>query len=318
MNYEKELPYWLAFAHYLPRWGTEKTNRLLVDILHNEGLLLSEFIGLSNSEMSEKFALGNNDINTIRSAEKELPNLAFMVEDLYSQGFEILPLNSPDYSKTLKNNMKTAASPPLLYIKGNRQILAESSIAVVGSRDASEISYEFTDNVCRQAAKNFKVVVSGFAKGVDQRALDSTLEANGRSIIVLPQGIMTFNSGIKKYYQKITEGDVLVVSTFFPKARWSVGLAMARNPIIYGLAEDIFVAQSANKGGTWEGVNDGLRRGRKIFVRVAEKDENNANNELLKKGAIPVDIKGDEISPPESAATDKQKELKLETPSLFE
>jgi predicted Rossmann fold nucleotide-binding protein DprA/Smf involved in DNA uptake len=39
----------------------------------------------------------------------------------------------------------------------------------------------------------------------------------------------------------------LVLSTFHPKAVWSVGLAMARNPIIYGLADEIFVAESREK-----------------------------------------------------------------------
>ncbi|MBK8661949.1 MAG: DNA-processing protein DprA [Ignavibacteriales bacterium] len=115
----------------------------------------------------------------------------------------MITFNSPDYSKILKNNMKVSLSPPLLYIKGDKQMLQERSIAVVGSRDASEISYEFTDNVCLNATKEFKVVVSGFAKGVDQRALESTLKVKGRSIIVLPQGIMTFDTGIKNIILKL-------------------------------------------------------------------------------------------------------------------
>ncbi|MBK8661959.1 MAG: DNA-processing protein DprA [Ignavibacteriales bacterium] len=226
-------------------------------------------------------------------------------------------MNSPDYSKILKNNMKVSLSPPLLYIKGDKQMLQERSIAVVGSRDASEISFNFTDNVCLNATKEFRVVVSGFAKGVDQRALESTLKVKGRSIIVLPQGIMTFGTGIKKYYPQIVEGDVLVVSTFFPKAPWSVGLAMARNPVIYGLAENIFVAQSSNKGGTWEGVHDGLKRGRKIFVRVSQPGENIANNEFFTKGAIPVDVNGNITKMPEGVIPPSKQNLTLETPSLF-
>lgn len=83
-----------------------------------------------------------------------------------------------------------------------------------------------------------------------------------------------------------------MLSTFYPKATWNVGLAMARNPIIYGLATEIFVAESSNKGGTWSGVVDGLRKGRKIFVRKPNFNEKNANNQLIQKGAIPVNAKG--------------------------
>ena len=317
MKFENELPYWLAFTHFLPRWGNEKINKLLVNILHTNKISLSDFYELDDSQIAGLFLLNEKEIETIRTAGKELPNLAFLVEDILSQGFEIITLNSPDYSKILKNNMKVSLSPPLLYIKGDKQMLQERSIAVVGSRDASEISFNFTDNVCLNATKEFRVVVSGFAKGVDQRALESTLKVKGRSIIVLPQGIMTFGTGIKKYYPQIVEGDVLVVSTFFPKSPWSVGLAMARNPVIYGLAENIFVAQSSNKGGTWEGVHDGLKRGRKIFVRVSQPGENIANNEFFTKGAIPVDVNGNETNLPEGITTPERKNPSLETPSLF-
>ena len=71
---------------------------------------------------------------------------------------------------------------------------------------------------------------------------------------------------------------------------------MARNPIIYGLATEIFVAESSNKGGTWSGVVDGLRKGRKIFVRKPNFNEKNANNQLIQKGAVPVDSKGNVLS----------------------
>ncbi len=318
MKFENELPYWMAFTHFLPRWGIEKINKLLVSILHAEKIALSDFYEMEDTQIAEKFLLSQKEISAIRTAGQELPNLAFVVEDILSQGYEIITLNSPDYSKILKSNMKVSLSPPLLYIKGDKQMLQEASIAVVGSRDASDISFEFTDNVCLKATKNFKVVVSGFAKGVDQRALESTLKVKGRSIIVLPQGIMTFGTGIKKYYSQIVEGDVLVLSTFFPKAPWSVGLAMARNPVIYGLAEDIFVAQSADKGGTWEGVNDGLRRGRKIFVRVSQPGEATANNLFFEKGAIPVDLNGEATKSPDWVVPPVERRAQLETPSLFD
>jgi predicted Rossmann fold nucleotide-binding protein DprA/Smf involved in DNA uptake len=155
---------------------------------------------------------------------------------------------------------------------------------------------EFTDHIARLASKEYKVVVSGFAKGVDKQALDSAIHYKGQSIIVLPQGIMTFGTGFKTYYKQIINGDVLVLSTFFPKAPWKTELAMARNPIIYGLADEIYVAESSDKGGTWSGVVDGLRKNRKIFVRKTEDSEVTANDLLIQKGAIAVDFNGVPIS----------------------
>lgn len=131
----------------------------------------------------------------------------------------------------------------------------------------------------------------------------------GQSIIVLPQGIMTFGSGFKKYYSQIIAGDVLVLSTFFPKAPWKAELAMARNPIIYGLANEIYVAESAEKGGTWSGVVDGLRKRRKIYVRQPEQTEKNANLVLIQKGAVPVDYNGNEFSKSYSSLITEQNSL---------
>jgi len=291
-----EIPYWMSLAH-LPRWPAEKVNRLSVNILQGKSMTLEGFFKLSEKEWSSAFSLAEKEIDGLRRAKKELPNNAFLAEDLLSQGFDIIPLSNPRYPAALKENLKLKHAPPLLYIKGNTELLQEHAVAVVGSRDAAEISLRFTDAVAKKASKKGQVVVSGFAKGVDRQALDSALQRGGKSIIVLPQGIMTFSSGINTYYKHIVRGDVLVLSTFHPKAPWSVGLAMARNPIIYGLAREIYVAQSSNKGGTWEGVRDGLAKGRTLYVRIPEDGEKNANKLLIEKGAVGVDGTGTPVYP---------------------
>ena len=290
---KNEATYWIALAH-LPKWGYGKINSLIVKFFHDEKITIEDFFNLPESVWSSKYQLDSKEISDLQKAKSELPNNAFFAENLFSQGYELIPITSPEYSKTLKQNLKASHSPALLYVKGNKQILHEKSIAIVGSRAAEGKSLEFTNNIAKLASKDFKIVVSGFAKGVDKQALDSAIKYKGQSIIVLPQGITTFNSGFKTYYKQIVDGDVLVLSTFHPKAVWSAGLAMARNPIIYGLADEIFVAESSEKGGTWSGVIDGLRKGRKIFVRKPEPNEKNANNLLIQKGAIAVDYNGDD------------------------
>jgi len=284
----------MAFAH-LPGITNLKKNNIIVK-LHEEEKTIIDLFNSDKSLLSEKYELTSDEINIIEEQKKELPNYSFLAEDLLNQGYEIIPITSKEYSPTMKNNLKRRYSPPLLYIKGNKKIMTEDSIAIVGSRDCSQISLEFTDNIAKQASKDYKVVVSGFAKGIDKQALDSAIKYSGQSIIVLPQGIMTYGSGFKKYYSQIHGGDVLVLSIFHPKAAWAVGLAMARNPIIYGLAKDIYVAESSDKGGTWSGVEDGLKKGRKIFIRLPNEGEKNANMLLIQKGGIPVDMNGNVVN----------------------
>jgi len=288
-----ELAYWITLAH-LPKIKTSIKNEIIVRLFEQNKTII-DFFNLTEEDWKNKFNLSDNDISIIKSGIEDLPNNSFLVESLLEQGYKILPITSPEYSSLLKKNLGKSYAPPILYTKGNLQILKEDTIAIVGSRKANEFSLLFTDNIAKKASENYKVVVSGFAKGVDKQALDSALKYKGHSIIVLPQGITTFKSGFKKYYKQIIEGDVLVLSTFHPKAVWSVQLAMARNPIIYGLAKEIYVAESSSKGGTWSGVIDGLRKKRIIYVRKPDINEKNANNLLIQKGAKPVDITGNII-----------------------
>lgn len=291
----KDAAYWIAISQ-LTGWKHDRLNNLIIKFFHEQKILIEDFFQISENVWRNVYELNEKEIIDLLKVKSEIPNNSFLAESLFNQGYEILPIISPEYSKTLKTNLKTQYSPAVLYIKGNKQILSEKSIAIVGSRNAGELSLQFTDNIAKLASREYKAVVSGFAKGVDKQALDSAIKYKGHSIIVLPQGILTFSSGFKTYYRQIVDGDVLVLSTFFPKTPWRTDLAMARNPIIYGLANEIYVAESSGKGGTWSGVADGLRKKRIIYVRQPEISEQNANLLLIQKGAIPVDFNGNTIS----------------------
>lgn len=291
MNEYIDKTYWIAVAH-LPKWSVERTNRFIIQIIHESKMSWADFFALDKKGWKELFAFTDKELDDLEFVKTDMPRLAFIAEQLENEGFQIIPINSPDYPAVLKENLKIKNSPPVLYIKGRKELFQDDAIAIVGSRKAGSKALLFTDHIAKKSVKEFKVVVSGFAKGVDKQALDSTIEAYGKSIIVLPQGIMTFQTGFKKYYEPIVNGDVLVLSTFFPQAGWDVGLAMARNTYIYGLAKEIYVAESEENGGTWQGAIDGLKRGRTVFVRYPDPKEKNANLKLIDLGAVPVDMNG--------------------------
>lgn len=301
---KQELTYWVTLALITKMW-TKRKNEIYVNCFkHNPQISIIELF----EDSSTWEEVGLNEIEKVQFEESrmQLANNSFLVDELMAQGYDILPITHEDYPKLLKENLKFNA-PTVIYTKGNKSLLQEPSIAIVGSRSADVMSLSFTDNIAKSATRNNKVVVSGFAKGVDRQALDSAVGTNGKSIIVLPQGIMTFGSGFKQYFKHIVQGRVLVMSSFAPKAPWSVEFAMARNPIIYGMASEIFVAQSDEKGGTWSGVIDGLRKKRSIYVRYPEKNEKNANLLLIQNGASAVDISGNILSlSPEELKTPEQ------------
>lgn len=292
------MPYWMALAH-LAGIHTADKMKILIQC-HTEGKQLSDFFNASDEIKLEHFSLDSKLLAAVNSCIPAIPNYAFMVENLQEQGFDMTAIWDREYPNQLKANLKCNA-PILFYSRGDRTLFNKPTTAIVGSRKSGQASLDFTWKVAQKEVSQNKVIVSGYAKGVDRQALEAALEAEGQSIVVLPQGIMTFSSGYKTLYKYLVQGKLLIISYFHPKAGWDVGFAMARNEIIYGLAQDIFVAESDNKGGTWSGVQAGLQRQRKnareisIFVRMPGETEKNANQELIACGAVPVDGEGNRM-----------------------
>lgn len=297
-----ELTYWVALAH-ADHLYTRRKNELVVACF-NRGETLADFFAATTEQWQTIYGVADDELPALTAAKEGLPNCSFLVEDLLEQGFQLLPITSEHYPTSLKRNLKYN-SPVLLYAKGNVALLNSPCVAVVGSRSAGAVSLTFTQSVARRAAEAGKVVVSGYAKGVDTEALNAAVAAGGTSIVVLPQGITMFAAGFRTLHRSVSSGKVVVVSAFHPQAPWSVGLAMARNPIVYAFADDIYVAESDAQGGTFAGVTDGLRRGRTIYVRQPGDEETCANDLLIDMGAAPVDMAGEPIAQPEGQSREQ-------------
>ena len=301
---KNELTYWYTLT-FLRGITLRRKNEIFVNCYKLGYSVINLF---DDSTIWDEIGLSEAEKVILSSAQAELTRNAFAVEKYLSQGYEIIPFCSKEYPEPLKKNLKLL-SPTIIFIKGNKELLATDAIAIVGSRNADDVSLSFTSNVAHNCAAMGKTVVSGFAKGVDRMALDAALEAGGKSIIVLPQGIATFSSGFRQYYQAILQGRVLVLSTFHPEMPWRVENAMERNTYVYGLAQSIYVARSDSKGGTWEGVQSGMKRGCKIYVRKADSSEKCANNILIQQGAKAVDQYGIELSEVNAAVQQQSMDL---------
>lgn len=302
----EELAYWYTLAMMPKIWTKRKIEIYAkcndcIPQIHISQLL-------EDSTLWNAIGMSEEEISIFNKAKSELQNNSLIVNQLLQDGFGIIPLTSNEYPETMKRNMGTK-SPIVLFTKGDIRLLQKTSVAVVGSRNASNVSIEFADSVVRKQVNYGKTIVSGGAKGIDKQALNSAIKYGGESIIVIPQGITTFTAGYKEYSKLIDQGKILVVSCFHPNAPWNVEFAMARNSVIYGMAETIYVAQSDSKGGTWSGVIEGLRRKRDIYVRFPSDNENVANIQLIQKGAHAVDKEGGRLElPRELLMTEEEKE----------
>ena len=198
------------------------------------------------------------DVARIRALLERAGALGIALEKWQRAGLWVMTRSDPDYPARLKRRLKTDA-PPVLFGSGNRQLLNQGGIAVVGSRDASEGDLAFTTELGGTIALQGRSVVSGGARGVDEASMLGALEHDGTVIGVLADSLLrTSNSA--KYRRAIMDKNLVLVSPFNPEAGFDVGNAMARNKYIYALSDAaVIVSATEGKGGTWSGAVEALK-----------------------------------------------------------
>jgi len=191
------------------------------------------------------------------------------------------------YPQRLKTRLKED-SPAVLYGCGETEVLESGGLAVVGSRHVDDAVAEYTREVGRVAASAKRTLVSGGARGIDQAAMRGALEAGGRVVGVLADGLERASMN-REHRRWLLEGQLVLVSPYDPSARFNVGHAMQRNKLIYALADAaLVVSADLNKGGTWAGATEQLERLHLVPVYVRSRGSGSKGLDALgRKGALP-------------------------------
>lgn len=224
--------------------------------------------------------------------------LGFAIEEWQRSGLWILSRSDPEYPQRYKAHLREKA-PALLFGAGDKSLLQGGGLAIVGSRNVDLEGEDFTRKVGEECAQNGMSVVSGAARGVDQIAMRSALEAGGKTIGIMADNLL--KASIERHARHaIADGQLLLLSPYHPKARFTVGTAMGRNKLIYAMADyALVVSADHKKGGTWAGATEELKREKSIavFVRTGEKVPS-GNIKLLDLGAQewPATINSGELS----------------------
>lgn len=123
-----------------------------------------------------------------------------------------IDINDKDYPKRLKNIKRP---PEKLYLLGNKEILDNKGIAIVGSRNCTEKGKKNASFFASNIAKSGFTVISGMAKGIDTRAHIGALDVEGKTIAVLGNGPeVIFPPENKELYNKILEMGGAIISEY--------------------------------------------------------------------------------------------------------
>ncbi len=245
-----------------------------------------QILDWSRDQLQSELAITPELADRLASLLVRGAQLAMEVERLGSVGVWALTRADSDYPSPLKERLG-AAAPPVLFGAGDRGLLNQGFLAVVGSRDVDDSAAAFAGAVGRQCAAEGKVLVSGGARGVDRIGMDSALEAGGSVIGVLADNL---ERAIREpgFRKAIMSGRLVLLSAVHPKAPFLAANAMARNKLIYTLAHyGLVVTSSVERGGTRAGALEVLKsRWVPLFVRGGDSAPA-GNQDLIQRGALP-------------------------------
>jgi DNA processing protein len=243
--------------------------------------------------------------------------VAKMIEQVEAAGDHLTTVLDDDYPLNLRMIFN---SPPFLFYRG--ELLAEPdalSVAVVGTRNATDEGLRRAEKMARLLATNGVTVLSGLAKGIDTAAHQATLRAGGRTVAVMGTGIRRIypkeNEGLAR---EIVEKGGALVSQFWPDSPPATYSFPRRNVTMSGMGQGTVVIEASSTSGAKMQARLAVQHGKKVFL-IAQlvTDQTWAKKYVERGDAIDVRDIRDVISAlrsPETirAKTQQRRRLQLE------
>ncbi len=201
-------------------------------------------------------------------------------------GRVILP-EDPEYPPSF---VEVDEPPPLLFAKGDLALLDLPACAIVGSRDHSPYGARVCRAIAQVAAAAGVVVVSGMARGLDAVGHSAALDAGGKSIGVLGNGLgVIYPAANRALYERM--GSIgLLLTEFPPGEKPTAGSFPRRNRLISALARVTIVVEAASGSGALITVEKALEQGKDVMAvpGTITSAVSVGTNQLIRDGAMPL------------------------------
>ncbi|HEX6324482.1 MAG TPA: DNA-processing protein DprA [Vicinamibacterales bacterium] len=185
--------------------------------------------------------------------------------------------------------------PPVLWARGGLSVLEQTSVAIVGSRSASQYARQVARALAAGLAEAGIVVTSGMARGVDGAAHEASLAAGGRTIAVLGTGIDVVYPAEHAALAERIAASGLLLTELPPGTPPLRGHFPRRNRIISGLSRAVVVVEASEKSGSLITARMALEQGREVMAVPGSVlyGRNSGAHALIKDGAMPVETAAD-------------------------
>lgn len=273
------LRYWLGF-NKTPGIGARRL-QLLIDTFGS-----IEAAWNAPEQALRELGLEKRTIKSLLHTRGHL-NLEAELERTKRAGIRLICWDDPAYPDYLK---QIPSPPPLLFVKGEFLPEDEWAVAIVGTRRATTYGRECALRLSRDLSEAGITIVSGLARGIDGVAHRAALNAGGRTIAVMGNGLDTvYPPEHRELAQKIAKQGVLL-SEYALGVRPEARNFPARNRIISGLSLAVVVVEGRWSSGAVITAKLALEQGREVFAVPGSilSHSSEGPNRLIKEGATPA------------------------------
>ena len=245
---------WLRLT-LIPGIGGEKQRKLLAVFGLPEAVFAASRLQISN-------VIGNKAADLLLDTDVD-DAVARALDWAGQPNHRILTLADGTYPKTL---LEIPDPPSLIYLRGRSELLAETGLAIVGSRNATPQGIRNAEAFSAALAVQGFCIISGLALGIDAAAHHGALAAEGKTVAVIGTGADRIYPARNRELALTIAERGLVISEFPLGTPALAANFPRRNRIISGLARGVLVVEAAPESGSLITARLAAEQGREVFA----------------------------------------------------
>jgi DNA processing protein len=207
-------------------------------------------------------------------------------------GIHVITQRCPTYPRGLQ---EIHDPPGVLFVCGEIMPQDALSIAIVGSRHATNYGLAQAERLAGALARSGLTIVSGLARGIDGAAHRGALAAGGRTIAVLGSGVANIYPPEHAQLAQQVAASGALISESPPRSPPLSGAFPQRNRIITGMSLGVIVVEASLNSGALISARHAMEQGREVFAVPGRIDSRMSHgcHRLIRDGAKLVETVDD-------------------------